>query len=68
MNDFLSWCMHLLVPFLFHDVYPYIPLHFIEMFSPTILVQSPIKNVMFCAGCARRARVLYDDTHAHKDT
>ena len=19
MNDFLSWCMHLLVPFLFHD-------------------------------------------------
>ena len=34
MNDFVSWCRHLLVPFLFHvDIpyIPYIPLHFIEM-------------------------------------
>ena len=42
MNDFLSWCMHHLVPLLSHDV-PLVLLIF-------ILGQSPIKNAMFCAG------------------
>ena len=31
MNDFLSWCRHLFVPFLFRDMTSLHPLHFIEM-------------------------------------
>ena len=49
MNDFLSWCRHLLVPFLFHDLTSLHPLHFIEMIFKLVplifyvLGQSPIK-------------------------
>ena len=37
MNDFLSWCRHLLVPFLF-DVTSLHPLHFIEMIFPLVII------------------------------
>ena len=31
MNEFVSWCRHLLVSFLFHALTSLHPLHFIEM-------------------------------------
>ena len=37
MNDFLSWCMHLLVPFLFHDLTSLHPPSFIEMIFILVL-------------------------------
>ena len=36
MNEFVSWCRHLLVPFLFSDVTSLHPLHFIEMIFPLV--------------------------------
>ena len=36
MNDFVSWCRHLLVSFLFYAVTSLHPLHFIEMIFPLV--------------------------------
>ena len=37
MNEFVSWCRHLLVSFLFHALTSLHPLHFIEMIFPLVL-------------------------------
>ena len=56
MNYFLSWCRHLLVPFLFHALTSLHPPSFhrndinCSTCSTNFFGQSPIKNVMFCAG------------------
>ena len=36
MNDFLSWCRHLLVPFRFHDLTSLHPTSFMEMIFPLV--------------------------------
>ena len=49
INDFLSRYRHVLVPLLFHEWHPYIPLHFREMIFPLVPLtffiwgKSPIK-------------------------
>ena len=37
MNEFVSWCRHLLVSFLFHALTSLHPLHFIEMIFPLVI-------------------------------
>ena len=69
MNEFVSWCRHLLVSFLFHALTSlHIPLHFIEMIFSTcsthfsiILVQS---SEMFSL---RRVHVDFMHAHAHSE-
>ena len=47
MSDFVYWCRHLLVPFFFmNDIDPYIPLHFIEMIFPLVILGIPISFVV----------------------
>ena len=36
-NEFVSWCRHLLVSFLFHALTSLHPLHFIEMIFPLVI-------------------------------
>ena len=36
MNEFVSWCRHLLVPFLFHTLTSLHPLHFTEVIFPLV--------------------------------
>ena len=38
MNEFVSWCRHLLVSFLFHALTSLHPLHFIEMIFPLVYI------------------------------
>ena len=68
MNEFVSWCRHLLVSFLFH-VHPYIPLHFIEMIFPlvplifhSLFFGAKPRDVLF----APRAR-RFIHAHAHAE-
>ena len=54
MNDFLSRCMHLLVPFFFMRLTSLHPLHFIETIFPLVTLifyfeAKPHQNVMFCS-------------------
>ena len=53
MNDFLSWCRHLLVPFLFHDLTSLHPPSFhVEMIFPLVKIISNLP------------RYTRDSTHA----
>ena len=47
MNEFVSWCRHLLVSFLFHALTSLHPLHFIEMIFPLVKQEvSPVLDVV----------------------
>ena len=48
MNDFLSWCKHLLVPFLFHDL--------------TSLHPPSFRNLSIGSVAARRVHVIVPGT------
>ena len=69
MNEFVSWCMHLFVPFIFHELTSLHPNSFHRNdfstrsthFSFFILGQSPIKNTF------RRAHVDFMHAHAYTD-
>ena len=63
MSDFVSWCRHLLVPFFFMKWHPYIPLHFIEMIFPLVLLifHSFFWGIFVFAPRARR----FMHAHAH---
>ena len=73
MNDFLSWFMHLLVPFLFHDLTSLHPPSFHRNdfstcsthFSFLGKASSKMCHVL-CAGCEPRPRIL-TRTLAHTD-
>ena len=56
MNEFVSWCRHLLVSFLFHAL---TSLHFIEMIFPLVPL---IFHSFWCKAprYAQRARRLYE--------
>ena len=60
MNEFVSWCRHLLVSFLFHALTSLHPLHFIEMIFPLVPLIFSIKNEI----CASRARKLFIELRA----
>ena len=65
MNDFLSWCMHLLGLFLFHDLTSlHLPSFHRNDFSTcsihfSLWGKAPLKNVMSCTGVGVRAAPAY---------
>ena len=69
MNEFVSWCRHLLVSFLFHALTSLHPLHFIEMIFPLVplIFHSLWCKAPRCFLCAVRTHVDFMHAHAHAE-
>ena len=49
MNEFLSWCRHLLAPFIFHEVKSYFPLFQRDEYSYIYIGRSNAISAMYCS-------------------
>ena len=66
MNEFVSWCRHLLVSFLFHALTSlYIPLHFIEMIFPLVDFTHGHTHEDNAQAAARPTRIIHTCIPAH---